>query len=318
MSAPADWGPSHQTGRRRKRSPLGTLVAVIVVALWVGVAWYLVAAFAAVGLVGLAGWVGWHRIRPELLGAVAASEADPLVPVRKLAAGYGAGVYLGVGDDGHWRHARPERAVLLLGPPRSGKTSAVIIPALIGHPGPAVCTSTKPDVAAATRAVRSRDGRLWVFDPTGAGVPAGFAPLRWSPVTGARSWEQALLTARAMTQTVGQGTTHASHWATRAQALLAPLLHAAAVDGLDMAAVVDWVMCHQLDQAGMILESEDASRLAFSSLVGIFNTEPRERASIFSAASDALVAYNSDAAIDAATTPNFDAAAFVTSTDTIY
>jgi type IV secretory pathway TraG/TraD family ATPase VirD4 len=85
-----------------------------------------------------------------------------------------------------------------------------------------------------------------------------------------------------------------------------------------METVTDWVLRHDLDQAGVVLEQEAASRLAFGSLVGIFNTEERERASIFSATADALVAYNSDAALAATKQPNFDPAAFVTSQDTVY
>jgi type IV secretion system protein VirD4 len=77
-------------------------------------------------------------------------------------------------------------------------------------------------------------------------------------------------------------------------------------------------MRHELDEAGILLEQEQASRLAFASLLGLFNTEDRERASIFSAAADALQAYTSEAALDAAKDPNFDPAAFVGSRDTIY
>ena len=73
---------------------------------------------------------------------------DPLAAVQELAGEHGNGVYLGLEERGGARFARAQRAVLLLGPPRSGKTSAVIVPALIAHDGPAVCTSTKTDVAA--------------------------------------------------------------------------------------------------------------------------------------------------------------------------
>jgi type IV secretion system protein VirD4 len=136
----------------------------------------------------------------------------------------------------------------------------------------------------------------------------------------ATDWDGALLMARAMTAAagVGSGTTHGSHWAKRSQALLAPFLHAAALNGRDMETVVDWVLRHELDEAGILLEQETASRLAFGSLLGILNTEDRERASIFSAAADALDAYSSEAALDAAKDPNFDPAGFVSSGDTIY
>jgi len=243
---------------------------------------------------------------------------DPLEAVRDAADQHGGGVYLGALDRGGWRHACPERAVLLLGPPRSGKTTAVMIPALLPHTGPAVSTSTKPDVARATRRIRSRDGQTWVFDPTGAGHSAGSIPLRWSPIQSALTWDGALLIARAMTSNIGVGTSDRSHWANRAQAPLAPLLHAAAVHDKDMEAVVAWVLGHDLEPAGILLEDERCSRLAFNTLLGLHNTEDRERSSIFSAAADALQAYTSETALKAARDPNFDPAGFVRSADTIY
>jgi type IV secretory pathway TraG/TraD family ATPase VirD4 len=60
------------------------------------------------------------------------------------------------------------------------------------------------------------------------------------------------------------------------------------------------------------------SPLAVGLLVGLGNTEARERSSIFSAAADAIDAYASRAALDAASDPNFDAGSFVRSRDTIY
>jgi type IV secretion system protein VirD4 len=142
--------------------------------------------------------------------------------------------------------------------------------------------------------------------------------LRWSPVGAAVSWDGALLIARAMTANLGAGTTDRSHWASRAQALLAPMLHAAAIHGRDMETVVGWVMRHELDEPGMLLEDERCSRLAFGNLLGILHTEDRERSSIFSAAADALQAYSSEHALTAARDPNFDADTFVRSLDTIY
>lgn len=53
-----------------------------------------------------------------------------------------AGLYLGYGTKGPVL-AGPEHHVLVLGPPRSGKTSRLVVPALHRHHGPAVVTSTK-------------------------------------------------------------------------------------------------------------------------------------------------------------------------------
>jgi type IV secretion system protein VirD4 len=327
MSTPAGWGPSHQTGRSGRRRPWWIAVpGYVLVGVWF-VYWQstttllLIVLPVLVVLLAIEQLVArGPRAAKAWAGTWIARQSDALQIVREGSLEDGGGVYLGVMANGDWQHARAERAVLLLGPPRSGKTSGVIVPGVLSHPGPAVVTSTKPDVARATSGGRSRFGRVWVFNPTGANRGAGGEELRWSPVPASASWDGAMLMARAMTAAagVGSGTTHGSHWAKRSQALLGPFLHAAALDGRDMEAVVDWVMRHELDEAGILLEQERASRLAFGSLIGLLNTEDRERASIFSAAADALQAYNSEAALEAAKEPNFQPEAFVASEDTIY
>ena len=335
MTAMPDWGPSHQTTARKSpgyRWPLRVVAALALVGI-AGGGTHGQSAYAVVsGAVVLAVIVafalprgvqqlGLAPLRHRRTRTRRGPAGDPLTAVRQAALAAGAGVYLGVSRPGAPRHARSERAVLVLGPPRAGKTSGIIIPAVIAHVGPAVSTSTKKDVAQATRPARSRGGQTWVFDPTGAVAGGGRGEsreLRWSPVPSSIAWDGALLMARAMTANLGAGTTDRTHWANRAQALLAPLLHAAAVHGRDMETVVDWVMRHELDQAGILLEDERCSRLAFGSLLGLLNTEDRERSSIFSATADALQAYTSETALQAAREPNFDVEAFVRSGDTVY
>jgi type IV secretion system protein VirD4 len=327
VDRPDRWGPSHQTEPRRRwiARPAVQLIALgavflIASAIHYGAPSFAIALILVLLTLGVIDAIIASHARPRNPRAPAIpADADPLRAIRMLARAAGGGVWLGGGEDGQWRFARPERAVLLLGPPRSGKTSSVIIPAVLAHEGPAVVTSTKPDVARATARTRSRDGRVWMFDPTGASrPPTGLEQLRWSPVTSALTWDGAVVIARAMTVNVGGGTTDRSHWANRAQALLASLLHAAAVHSKEMDTVVDWVMRHELDEPGMLLEDERASRLAFASLLGLLNTEDRERSSIFSAAADALQAYTSEGALAAASDPNFDPAAFIVSGDTVY
>jgi type IV secretion system protein VirD4 len=231
-------------------------------------------------------------------------------------------VYLGVDRAGRSRWSRQGRAVLVIGPSQSGKTTGVIIPTLRDYPGPVVSTSTKPDVLSATMRARSAGGRVWQFDPTGhAQEIPGACTLRWSPLACSQHWDGALLMARAMVDGsgAGAGTTDGTHWVKRAQALLAGLLHAAAVGDRDMSTVVGWVAAHEVDEPGAILEQAgEGSRLAVMSLLGVANVERRERASIFSATADALDAYTSTSALAAAEEENFDAHQFVTSADTVY
>src|SRR5579862_5219920 len=95
--------------------------------------------------------------------------------------------------------AGPQQSVLVLGPPRSGKTSGLVIPNVLAAWGPVVSTSTKPDVMAATLPVRSERGRCWLYDPSGTvPPPPGVTRLRWSPLSGSGTWDGALLLARAL------------------------------------------------------------------------------------------------------------------------
>lgn len=241
MSTPTGWGPSHQTKRKRSRNPWWfQAIGYTLFAAWLflsgtttGLLVIFIGPMFVLSLLWLAASLaGWSETTAT--GKILIRGQDPLAAVKEYARREGGGTYLGLEEKGDLRFARSQRAVLLLGPTRSGKTSAVIIPALIVHRGPAVCTSTKTDVAASTWPARTRSGRLWVFDPTGTGERTVLAPLRWSPIRCATGWDGAMLMARAMTAGVGAGTTHGSHWAKRSQALLAPFLHAAAIDGRDM------------------------------------------------------------------------------------
>ncbi len=210
----------------------------------------------------------------------------------------------------------------MLGPPRSGKTSCIVIPSVVAAPGPVVLTSTKPDVMSATAATRSRLGRCWLYDPTGASSPPpapGLAPLRWSPVTRSDVWERALAAAHAMTSTStsGSSTGDSRHWDERAEALLAPLLHAAALAGTGMGTVLRWVNRRELDETAAILHRH-ASDMAADVLAGIAATDVRERSGIFSTVAGVLSTFNSTGALESASCPNFDPESFVTSRDTIY
>jgi type IV secretion system protein VirD4 len=240
--------------------------------------------------------------------------------MRDHIAGLGGGAYLGLGEDGGWITAEAESAVMVLGPPRSGKTSAVMIPALLGSSGAAVSTSTKPDVMETTMGVRSRIGDVWLFDPSGKEtLPEGVRRLSWSPVAAAGTWDQALVMAHAMTAatSVGKGTTNENHWTERAANLLAPMLCAANWTEKPIEEVLRWTLQNDLSPALQILGHSDAPTAA-DVLIGIQRTDSRERSSIFSAAAGVLSAYNSDAVRATAAEPNFDPHEFVASRGTIY
>ncbi|MGH9066607.1 MAG: type IV secretory system conjugative DNA transfer family protein [Acidimicrobiales bacterium] len=229
----------------------------------------------------------------------------------------GFGLYGGAGRNG-WVWARPESALLVLGPPRSGKTAAVVVPNVLVAPGAVVSTSTKPDVVGATLPGRLRRGRCVIFDPSGRTVPPpGVGLARWSPLSGCQDWEVSLSRAHALARASrpGRGLSEATHWVERAEALLAPLLHAGALGGLGMETVVRWVARREVGEALVVLGS---GSLPADTLAGIDRTEERERSGIFSTASSILSPYRSGTALAAAEVGDFDPDAFVASAGTLY
>lgn len=319
------WGPSHQylpPPRDRKRRVLAWSVGLGFVA-----AAFTVHAMARWGLgIGLLALLvrgsqslwGSHTYKPPPAPATPIFDA---AAVRAKSARLGGGAYLGLGPGGRWVTADPEHAVMVLGPPRSGKTGSIVIPSVLAAPGPVVSTATKPDVMNATWRARSEVGQVWLYDPSGEreAWPRGIRRLCWSPVPAASTWDGALLMARAMAAggSAAKGTTNEQHWRERSTALLAPLLHAAFVTDQQITQVLTWVLRAELEPARKALEDHGA-QIAADVLAGIAKTDERERSSILSATAGVLSAYNADAVRRNAAHPNFDADHFVRSTDTLY
>jgi type IV secretory pathway TraG/TraD family ATPase VirD4 len=241
--------------------------------------------------------------------------------VRAKSLRLGGGAYLGLASGGRWVTADPEHAVMVLGPPRSGKTGSIVIPSVLAAPGSVVSTATKPDVMNATWRARAEIGQVWLYDPSGerSQWPAGVRRLSWSPVPAASSWDGALLMARAMASSgsAATGTTNEQHWRERSTALLAPLLYAAFVTDRQISQVLRWVLRAELEAAQKALEDHGA-QVAADVLAGIAKTDERERSSILSATAGVLSAYNADAVRRNAAHPNFDADRFVAGSDTLY
>ena len=216
--------------------------------------------------------------------------------------------------------AGPESSMMILGPPRSGKTTSVVIPSVLDAPGAVVSTSTKADVMAQTFVRRWRLGNCYAFDPSGTVHLVKYVtPLRWSPVTGCDVFERAVTTAHSLASAGRPNAqlTESAHWVERAEALLAPLLFAAAQTGSDMATVCRWVLSRDLREPQSVLDRAGHD-MARAILAGVAATDERERSGIFSTAAGLLSAYRSEAALASARQPNFDPERFVRSTDTVY
>jgi type IV secretion system protein VirD4 len=138
-------------------------------------------------------------------------------------------------------YAEHRHALVAFGPPQSGKSAGIAIPALLEWNGPAVASSIKTDLLSSTRARREALGEVLVFDPFGL---AQTRSRTWSPLHGATTWDGALEVAWRLAsagELDRRGVEGGDFWAVAAEQRLAPLLYTAAAGGAGMDSVVRWV-----------------------------------------------------------------------------
>jgi len=135
--------------------------------------------------------------------------------------------------------AQHEDSVLVVGPPRMGKTLYVCVGLVLDAAGPVVATSTKADLLLLTAARRTGRGPVLAFDPEDVG---GWPDrLRWSPVAGCEDPAEALRRAAAFVAARPlDGARNAGFFAEAAGTVLRCLLHAAALSGKTMRDVLRW------------------------------------------------------------------------------
>ncbi len=250
---------------------------------------------------------------------------EVLEPICGESASYGFGVRLGVTSNGgsdppRPAYAEPEHCVLVIGPPRSGKTTTVMIPNVVAACGPVISTSTKTDVMEVTALARSRGGDCFMFDPAGrVSPPPGVAKIAWSPLHRSRDWDRAMLMAETMVLAARPGAQKgdAAHWTERAQALLAPAFHAAALGSREMSDVVSLIDRREASEFVTVLAKQDAG-IALHTLEGVLKTDEREQSGIWSTASSILAAYRSTGALDSSTGPSIDFREWVGGANTLY
>ncbi|MHB1763251.1 MAG: type IV secretory system conjugative DNA transfer family protein [Acidimicrobiales bacterium] len=182
-----------------------------------------------------------------------------------------------------------EDSILVLGPPRSGKSSSLIIPTLCDAPGAVVTTSTRPDVLAATAKLRAKAGPVSVFDPQGLAAHLGVPTLRWDPVAGCEDPEVAIRRTSAFVAGIDLGQAGGGQfWTAAAAALIRCLLHAAAISGGGIADVAAWVKAPADTTPVRILGRPDAAPGWGDELAAIVHQPPATSGSVFATAQRAF------------------------------
>jgi type IV secretion system protein VirD4 len=185
--------------------------------------------------------------------------------------------------------AQTRASVLVLGPSQSGKTTGLVVPALLEWAGPVLSTSVKSDVVHDTIKARAARGEVQVFDPTGC---TGLAHTPWSPVAAATTWEGARRTA-ARLLSVGEQAARSSDeafWRPAGARFLAPLLLAAAHGGLSMSEVLAWVASIEEQQPSELLSDckDPGARPALEALESVWEADARFRSSLVQTVATAL------------------------------
>jgi type IV secretory pathway TraG/TraD family ATPase VirD4 len=212
------------------------------------------------------------------------------------------GLYLGRANH-HDVSSGAQRSTLVLGPSRSGKTTSLIIPNLLMTSRSSITTSTKDDVLRAMSGAR-RDATTLLFDPSGTvDTPPGVRRVGYSPLRQSSTWDGAVLATRSLVDVsrrrhLDEGD---SHWSERAGALVAPMLHAAALGDESLAHVATRVDARHADDLMKILVTRyGEGHPSVSLLRGVLATEERERSGIWSTASSLFQGMRTEAARAAA------------------
>jgi type IV secretion system protein VirD4 len=197
--------------------------------------------------------------------------------------------------------AEPRASVLGVGPAQSGKSTGLIVPALLEWLGPALSTSVKADVVHDTRAARGRVGEVLIFDPTAS---SGLAHATWSPIAAARTWEGARRTAANLLgvgDVAQQRSTDESFWRPAGARYLAPLLLAAAQGELTMREVLRWVATSERDQPAELLERcpDAGAGPGLDALRSVWEADHRLRSSLMQTISTGLDAWQEPAIAEA-------------------
>ncbi len=186
--------------------------------------------------------------------------------------------------------AEPRASVMAIGPSQSGKTTGLVVPALLEWAGPALSTSIKSDVVHDTHVARAGRGEVKVFDPTGC---TQLPHTSWSPIGASQTWEAARRTA-ARLLSVGESAVARSadeaFWRPAGARYLAPLMLAAAHGNLTMREVLAWIATIEDRDPTELLDScpDPGAGPALDALRSVWEADPRFRSSLLQTVATAL------------------------------
>lgn len=164
---------------------------------------------------------------------------------------------------GPMRYLAPGSSLLVVGPTQSGKTSSLVIPAIVGWRGPIVVTSVKRDVVQATARWRQGAGAIQVIDP---GADDG---LTWDPLEGVANLREATRVARDMSLS-SSDRSDGEFWNAMATRLIAGALVMGVERGVDVFGVRRAIESREIEHWASEGSSESSRSIA-----ALFGHDPR-------------------------------------------
>ncbi|WP_445517310.1 type IV secretory system conjugative DNA transfer family protein [Streptomyces sp. NEAU-174] len=186
-----------------------------------------------------------------------------------------------------------EESVILVAPPREGKTSQIILPEILEFRGTVLATSSKTDVLYNTAVIREKHGPVWVSDPTGlSGWPH---QLRWPLTAGCEEYQVARKRAETLASTTKteEGTKNGGYFALNAKTLITCWLHAAALHKRPALDVLRWATDPDNREAVDLLAASGKHMLA-AALAGQHTAAEEERSATWRTAEQSFVALYDD------------------------
>ncbi|MWV51535.1 TraM recognition domain-containing protein (plasmid) [Rathayibacter sp. VKM Ac-2803] len=238
-------------------------------------------------------------------------DGSPGVPVGRLV------------STGKMLYASFEDMITVVAGPRVGKSTSLVIPAIIVAPGAVVTTSNKRDVLDATRDVREKDGPVWVFDPQR--VAREDATWWWNPLSYVTDDVRAAKLAQYFAS--GSRATDAktdAFFDGAGQNLLAGMLLAAAVGQKPISQVFAWLTDVTNEEPVRLLRS-GGYPMTGDAVLGIIQSTEKLRGSVYSTTQEMAACLKNTQVADwvnprgtADPRPQFDAADFVRGSGTLY
>jgi type IV secretion system protein VirD4 len=232
-----------------------------------------------------------------------------------------------------WRGAARQgdrSSVLMVGPTRCGKT-ANAISGILEWSGPAILSSVKSDLIAATLHQRARLGDVRVFDPTAS---TGQTCAGWSPLRAAHTLTGAQKAARALTDAgPRRGADSLDFFLSLAEQLLWPLLWVAAVSDHTMRDVVRWVLTQDcpgptdLGEVGPLLDAQlyhpDPTRqidaaYVFDAIQATWMLDDRTRSNVYATVQTLVTAWSDPTVAHSSLTQDIDLDWLLAGANTLY